>query len=143
VACNGVHGANRLASLSLLDGLVFGKRCGDTISKKLTSNSHYRFPKIAPWKYENESAPQALMMQDKLMIKHTMWNYAGLVRTTKQLKRAESLLIEMNVEIERFYKHAILSDELIGLRNMSLVSKLIVKAAILNTESSGCHFISD
>jgi L-aspartate oxidase len=72
-----------------------------------------------------------------------MWNYVGLVRTRRRLLRARTLLNELGDEIERFYKDSQLTDGLIGLRNASLVAQLVLKAAIQNKVSRGCHFRLD
>ncbi len=142
VACNGLHGANRLASTSLLEGLVFGIDCGNSIEEKLQKKT-YTFPKVSPWRLGQEPVDPSLIYQDMNMIKQTMWNYVGLTRSEKRLLRSSELLNEFNREIERFYKDGLLSDSLIGLRNMSRVSQLVIKAALLNKRSVGCHFRID
>ncbi|MFH1729554.1 MAG: L-aspartate oxidase [Pseudomonadota bacterium] len=142
VACTGLHGANRLASTSLLECLVMGKSCAKNIIKEIKTGVYY-FPHADQWFYEKEEIDQALVEQDWLTIQQTMWNYAGLVRTKKHLNRAKKLLEEINDEIERFYNHTKLSDSLIGLRNASYVALLILRAATLNKKSCGCHYRID
>ena len=142
VACNGLHGANRLASTSLLEVLVFGTDCALALGKKLHDTTYY-FPKVAPWKTGKEAVDPSLIYQDMNMIKQTMWNYVGLTRGEKQLLRASELLQEFNNQIEKFYKNGLLSDSLIGLRNMAMASLLVMKAALLNKTSKGCHFRID
>jgi L-aspartate oxidase len=142
VACTGLHGANRLASTSLLEGLV----CGTLVAQKIARNvarSQYHFPEVEPWIQGTEEEDPALIAQDWSLIQQTMWNYVGLVRTRRRLLRAQMLLAELGNEIERFYKDSRLTDGLIGLRNASLVSQLVVKAAIQNKVSRGCHFRLD
>jgi L-aspartate oxidase len=142
VSCTGLHGGNRLASTSLLEGLVCGVNCARNLASKIKKEKYY-FPQISSWSYENENIDPALIYQDWELIKQTMTNYVGLVRSTKRLYRAYDLLNELNKEIERFYANAKISDELIGLRNASLVSTLIVKAAKQNRHSIGCHYRVD
>ena len=143
VACTGVHGANRLASTSLLEGLVWGTRAGsDAAERSLNAADHY-FPEIAPWVYERETVDPALIAQDWLTIQQTMWNYVGLVRTTKRLDRAHEILREHHLEIERFYDKAAISDSLIGLRNGVQTALAILLAAMECRESRGCHYRSD
>ncbi len=138
VACNGLHGANRLASTSLLDGLVFGVRAGEGIVRSLSKET-YAFPKIRPWESKKERVDMDLLFQDWLTIKHTMWNYVGLVRTKKRLERAQRILRGLSEEVRRFYANSSLSDELIGLRNGSLTAQLILTAAQRNHSNRGCH----
>lgn len=142
VSCSGIHGANRLASTSLLEGLVWGTLSARKIKEKLIKNK-YHFPKVSSWQYEKDEIDRALLQQDWLTIKHTMTNYVGLVRTSKRLYRARESLTELNKEIEHFYRNGSLNDELIGLRNSSLVATLVLKAAILNRKSRGCHYRID
>jgi len=143
VACTGVHGANRLASTSLLEGLVWGTRAGsDSAEKTLKSGTHY-FPEIAPWVYEHESVDPALIAQDWLTIQQTMWNYVGLVRTSKRLDRAHEILRELHLEIERFYDEAAISDSLIGLRNGIQTALAVLLAAMESRQSRGCHYRED
>lgn len=143
VACTGVHGANRLASTSLLEGLVWGTRAGDDAAEKIRQNGKYYFPEIAPWAYEKELVDPALIAQDWLTIQQTMWNYVGLVRSTKRLDRAHEILRELHLEIERFYDKAAISDGLIGLRNGIQTALAILLAAMECRESRGCHFRKD
>ncbi len=142
VACSGIHGANRLASSSLLEGLVWGTLAGKSVAKEV-KETKIDLPKISPWKYEKEEADPALILQDWLTIRHTMWNYVGLVRTRKRLVRAEKILTELQSEIEEFYRHSILSDDLIWLRNGIQTSLVILQAAKVNRKSRGCHYRKD
>jgi L-aspartate oxidase len=141
VSCTGVHGANRLASTSLLEGLVWGHRSARHIAESLEPRSTALFDDIPPWQPTGAEAPDAaLVAQDVTSIKHIMWNYVGLVRTTRRLARAISDLRNLEVEIERFYRAAALSDELIGLRNAVRVALIVTLAAWENRESRGCHY---
>lgn len=140
VSCTGLHGANRLASTSLLEGLVWGAES----AKSVVAEKHdYYFPEIEPWRYENEPADPALVSQDWLTIKYTMWNYVGLVRTTRRMKRARAILRELQTEIEYFYQRARLSDGVIGLRNGCQAALAVLFAALENKTSRGGHFRAD
>ncbi len=142
VACTGVHGANRLASTSLLEGLVWGAEAGKATVRRLKSDRPY-YPPIAEWKLENETVDPALIVQDWLTIKYTMWNYVGLVRGTKRMKRARAILRELQTEIEYFYERAALSDEVIGLRNGCQAALAVLHAALENRTSRGGHYRID
>lgn len=129
VACTGLHGANRLASTSLLEGLVFGYRAAQAIGQALKDRSYPAFPSIDPWIYEKEAADPALILQDWLTIKYTMWNYVGLARTYKRMKRARQILRELQTEVEDFYALTKLDDNLIGLRNGVQAALAVLYAA--------------
>lgn len=140
VACTGVHGANRAAATSLLEGLVWGDSAAKAIGAYLKKEK-LSMPVIKEWEHEYEKVDPALIYQDWIVIKQTMWNYVGLVRSTHRLERAEKVLSELGAEIESFYKHSMISDELIGLRNAIQTANLVVRAAKENRQSRGCHFI--
>ena len=146
VACTGVHGANRLASTSLLEGLVWGERAAHHIQAQLAQellpmpNGH----DIAPWLDTSmEEADPALLTQDMGSIKNIMWNYVGLVRTGRRLERALRELRGLDIEIEQFYRRTRLSDELIGLRNAVKTAQVVTEAAWQNKRSMGCHYRAD
>ena len=143
VACTGVHGANRLASTSLLEGLVWGIESARSIAAendaRVAAGETVYFPAISPWRYEAEDVDPALILQDWLTIKYTMWNYVGLVRTEKRMKRARSILRELQTEIEYFYNRTALTDEVIGLRNGCQAAVAVLFAALENRTSRGGH----
>jgi L-aspartate oxidase len=140
VSCTGLHGANRLASTSLLEGLVWGHRAAAHIADLLGSHNDARFDDIPPWKPTGAEVPDpALIAQDMGSIKHIMWNYVGLVRTTRRLARAIQDLRNLEVEIERFYRAAAMTDDLIGLRNAVRVALIVTLAAWENHDSRGAH----
>ncbi len=143
VACTGLHGANRLASTSLLECLVWGTRAGARSAERITHGGDFYFPEIAGWRYEHEPADPALISQDWLTIQHTMWNYVGLIRSEKRLNRAMRILRELDLEIARFYEKCEISDSIIGLRNGILTALLILEAADQSHESRGCHYRID
>jgi L-aspartate oxidase len=140
VSCTGVHGANRLASTSLLEALVWGVSCGDDCARVVAERRRFYFPRVATWKEEHEHVDPALLEQDWMIIKHTMWNYVGLVRGARRLRRAQRLLGELQTEVETFYRAAAMTDQVIGLRNGLQTAQTIMYAAIRNTVSRGCHY---
>lgn len=139
VTCTGLHGANRLASTSLLEGLVWGTRAGQAIGLKLKKGDTPAHPKIEEWEYETATVDPSFLSQDWLTLQQTMWNYVGLIKTDARLKRAEGILAELKAGIDVFYEKAVLSDQLIGLRHAALAAKLILKACKRNHRSLGCY----
>jgi L-aspartate oxidase len=141
VSCTGLHGANRLASTSLLEGLVWGHRSARHIASHLPPRDGLHFDDIPQWQATGLETPDpALILQDVVSLKHVMWNYVGLVRTSRRLARAIRDLRNLEVEVERFYRRAAMTDDLIGLRNAVRVSLIITLAAWENQESRGCHY---
>jgi L-aspartate oxidase len=143
VSCTGVHGANRLASTSLLECLVWGTRAGRDAAEEVLSRPAGSGPDIAPWQHETEPVDPALVAQDWLTLRQTMWNYVGLVRSQRRLDRAQEILRELHLEIGRFYARSELSDGLISLRNGAQAALAVLLAAIEARESRGCHFRTD
>ena len=141
VACTGLHGANRLASTSLLEGLVWGWRSAQHIQSRLADDPPLDPDDIPPWEDAGLGIPDpALIAQDFSVIQHMMWNYVGLVRTTNRLDRALRELRQLETEIERFYRVSRVSDELIGLRNAVRSAVIVAAAAWENKGSLGCHY---
>jgi L-aspartate oxidase len=142
VSCTGVHGANRLGSASLLEGMVWGWRAGADALASLPDAPAPDPEAIPPW-YEDDlvdSADPALIRQDMITIQHIMWNYVGLVRTARRLDRALRDLHDLRRDVDRFYATTRLTDALIGLRNSVQVALLVTQAAWSNKVSSGCHY---
>ncbi len=140
-SCTGLHGANRLASTSLLEGLVWGHRSARHIVATLPPRDGLHFDEIPQWKATGIETPDpALILQDMVSLKHIMWNYVGLVRTSRRLARAIRDLRNLEVEVERFYRRAAMTDDLIGLRNAVRVALIVTLAAWENPESRGCHY---
>jgi L-aspartate oxidase len=139
-----VHGANRLGSASLLEGLVYGVRTADDISRNL-GTLQINPSDIPPWHDEDltEVADPALVSQDMATIQSIMWNYVGLVRSTRRLDRAISDLRNLQIDIARFYGSTKLSDGLIGLRNAVQSALIVAQAAWENKVSRGCHYRED
>jgi L-aspartate oxidase len=143
VACTGLHGANRLASTSLLECLVWGTRAGADAARRIAEGRCFYFPDVAAWRYQHEPVDPALIAQDWLTIRHTMWNYVGLIRSERRMARAMRILRELDLEIARFYQNSEISDSIIGLRNGILTALLILEAAQQAHQSRGCHFRID
>lgn len=145
VSCTGLHGANRLASTSLLEALVWGRRAGLDIAQRGLAADRPPYDHVAPWHDVGltEEVDPALIIQDCSAIKSTMWNYAGIVRTRKRLDRALADLSYLEHRIEQFYRETKLSDDVIGLRNAIQVAIMVTDAARRNPESRGCHYRLD
>jgi len=145
VACSGVHGANRLASTSLLEGLVWGIRAARHIVEHFEPGLPYSPSQIHPWYYpENEEEiDPALIHQDWATIRTTMWNYAGIIRTGKRLERARADLEYLKHRIDKFYKEAPMDPEIVDLRHGIQVALMITYAALANPLSRGCHYRQD
>jgi L-aspartate oxidase len=144
VACTGVHGANRLASASLLEALVWADRAARHIIKNISTHKTFDAKLIPAWKDTSEKKPDpALISQDMSHIKHIMWNYVGLIRNTRRLKRALRELRNLENEIESFYRAIRVTDSLIGLRNAVRTAIIVTAAAWANKSSVGCHFRED
>jgi L-aspartate oxidase len=145
VSCTGLHGANRLASTSLLEGLVWGMRAAEDVARNADSRSVPQPDDIPPWDESGltvDSDP-ALIQGDMQTIQNIMWHYVGLVRSGDRLSRAIRELRHMQNEIETFYRRTKLSDGLIGLRNAVEVALIVAQAARHNRQSRGCHFRVD
>jgi L-aspartate oxidase len=143
VSCTGVHGANRLASTSLLEGLLWGWTAGRAAAAESRLRAGERPLSAREWKPESEPVDPALVAQDWLVVKHTMWNYVGLVRSGRRLDRARRLLTELRHEIEDFYRHGAMSDALVGLRNGVHAALEIARAAAEDRVSRGTHYRED
>jgi len=145
VSCTGVHGANRLASTSLLEGLVWGTRAAQDIAAHFDPTLSYKPSEIHPWYYpeKEEEIDPALVHQDWLSIKSTMWNYAGIIRTQKRLERAKADLEYLRHRIEKFYKEAKMDPKVVGLKHGIQVALMITHAALANPVSKGAHFRKD
>ncbi len=141
-ACTGVHGANRLASISLLEGLYWGVRSVEKAIETAMPLSRGLMRSVPDWvepKLEEEFDP-VLVKQDFKTIQSTMWNYAGIIRSQKRLVRALADLGYLSHRVEQFYRGAALTRRIIELRNSVLTASIIVKAALQNKISKGCHY---
>lgn len=148
ISCTGVHGANRLASTSLLEGLVWGNRAARQVEETLNqvpATKQAGFDDVPPWDESGLFAEPdpALIQGDMQTIQNIMWHYVGLVRNAERLSRAIRELRHLWNEIETFYRTTKLADGLIGLRNAIEVALLIAHAAQHNRQSRGCHYRQD
>jgi L-aspartate oxidase len=145
VACTGLHGANRLASTSLLEGLLWGHRSAEAAVEEGASITLPAADGFAPWVVppRTEEPDPLLLDQDWSQIRETLWNYAGIVRTQARLERAREDMGYLYHRIEAFYREAKLTRELLELRSGIICARLILKAALLNPESRGCHYRVD
>ena len=138
----GLHGANRLASTSLLECLTGGKAAALKDIEEIGS-MEFRLPEPRPWRSPEYEADPTLIAQDLNMVQQTMWNYAGIVRTPRRLTRARRILLESREEIQSFYRNCRVTPELVELRNAVQTALLVVRAATLNQRSRGAHFVVD
>jgi L-aspartate oxidase len=139
-ACTGLHGANRLASTSLLECLVGAQA---TATADIRDMRDGRFVRPAPreWRSPERQADPLLIRQDLQLIQQTMWNYSGIIRSARRLARARRILLELREDIQAFYRDCRPSRELIELRNAAQTALLVVHAATLNPTSKGCHYL--
>ena len=139
-ACTGLHGANRLASTSLLECLVGGRACAQADAAEI-GHGGFRLPAPRPWQSPARAPDPILVRQDLLQIQNTMWNYAGIIRSARRLARARKILLELREDIQAFYRDCRLTRELVELRNAVQTALLVVHAAALNPVSRGCHYL--
>ncbi len=144
VSMTGVHGANRLASNSLLEGLVFSNRAADDAERFLKSYSSST-PQMKDWDDSGtfNSEEWVLISHNRKEIQQIMWDYVGIVRSNLRLERALRRLELINNETEAFYKKTKVSEGLIELRNLAQVAMLIVQCAMKRRESRGLHQTTD
>lgn len=143
VSQSGLHGANRLASNSLLECFVYGEAAAAHIA------AHWddlpRPPAIRPWDESRvtDSDEEVVIKQNWTEIRRFMWNYVGIVRTTKRLERAAHRIKMMQEEVADYYGHFRVTPDLIELRNLLQSAELIVKSALHRKESRGLHYTLD
>lgn len=144
-SCTGLHGANRLASSSLLEGLLWAKKAVENIMIDFKPISNPRLLKIPDWQLPayQEDFDNLLIQQDWKAIQLTMWNYAGIIRTSNGLERAKADLDYYSHRIMKFYKKAKLTKQIIELRHGIVCALIIVGSALHNQESRGCHFVKE
>jgi L-aspartate oxidase len=144
VSCTGLHGANRLASNSLLEGLVFAHRAFMKISELFPAIKDVPVS-ISPWdtRGATESDESIVVSHNWDEIRRSMWNYVGIVRSDKRLERARRRIELINREIDEYYRDFFVTSDLLELRNIAIVAKLITMCAILRKESRGLHYNID
>ena len=142
-ASTGLHGANRLASNSLLEAMVFAHRCYvDAVSRQ---DNHKLVPEIPDWNAEGTSDPQEMILitQSLKELQQVMSDYVGIVRNNVRLQRATKRIDLLFDETEELYQSATVSPQLLELRNMITVGYLIIKGAAFREESRGLHYNTD
>ena len=142
-ACTGLHGANRLASTSLLEALVWGVSCGKDLARRAASGGMPTglAAAIPDWQHEGDERHDdpALVAQDWANIRNTMWNYVGISRTDARLRRAFEDMRDLVRHIHDFYKRTRISRRLVDLFHGSQTAYVITQAAMRNPVSLGCH----
>ncbi len=140
-SCTGLHGANRLASNSLLECLVFAEAA---VTDILASNTQ-PVPALPEWDESRvtDADEEVVISHNWDELRRFMWDYVGIVRTNKRLKRAAHRVRLLKREIHEFYSHFRVSHDLIELRNLVLTAELIIRCAILRRESRGLHYSRD
>lgn len=144
VASTGLHGANRLASNSLLEALVLATRCAEALLRPKYAKYHHLFdlPEWRPGSAQNVDE-MVVVYHNWDEIRRLMWDYVGIVRTSKRLQRASTRLRNLHREIQDFYWDFKLTTDLLELRNLCTVASLIVDSALARKESRGLHFTLD
>jgi L-aspartate oxidase len=142
VACTGLHGANRLASNSLLEALVCAHRAAQRVLKSPAARSK---GSISSWTSGNAHNADELVVVSHNWdeIRRLMWDYVGIVRTNKRLTRAQSRIAHLQEEIQQYYWDFIVTSDLLELRNIATVAELIVACALQRPESRGLHYNLD
>jgi len=147
-SCTGIHGANRLASISLLEGLCFAKFAADSICEKLNNKeykkSYFSLDLIKDWEYTGkEEYDPILVKQDLNYLKNIMWNYVGPIRTKKRLRRSLTDITNLKNSFEDFYYESKLSNTILQLRDAITCGLIVATSAWKNKKSAGCHYRLD
>ncbi|HEX7401210.1 MAG TPA: FAD-binding protein, partial [candidate division Zixibacteria bacterium] len=145
VTCTGMHGANRLASNSLLEAVAFANFSADSAKRKFFSLRDFTFPSIPPWSLEGVFDQQewVIISHNREWIQKFMWDYVGIVRSDRRLLQAQKRIAILLDEITDFYKINPVTYDVIELRNVATVAKLIIECALIRKESRGLHYNVD
>jgi L-aspartate oxidase len=144
-ACTGLHGANRLASNSLLEGMVFGHRAAMRLGAQIEDLRQSPFPDVPAWQVGNAvpSDEEVVVAHNWDELRRTMWNYVGIVRSDARLRRAARRIALLQEEIREYYWKHLVTRDLLELRNIATVAELIVGCAAARHESRGLHSTID
>ncbi len=145
-SCTGVHGANRLASNSLLEGIVFSHRAFLRAEEHLAKfNKNRTIPDFPNWNKAGtfDLEEWVLVQHDIEDVKRLMWDYVGIVRSDKRLQKAHKRILMLADDIHDYYKKSTISSRIIELRNLATVAKLIIRSALARRDSIGLHYNSD
>lgn len=144
VACTGLHGANRLASNSLLEAVVMARRGARAVLRYLDTIDPSRL-ELPVWKDGDfrDSDERVVLLHNWDEVKRTMWDYVGIVRTKKRLERARTRIQTLEREINEYYWNFKVDESLLELRNMILVAAMVIDCALQRQESRGLHYILD
>jgi L-aspartate oxidase len=144
VACTGLHGANRLASNSLLEAVVLAHRAAEQLTAWQPPQTP-KLPDLPAWKrgHAHDVDELVVIYHNWDEIRRLMWDYVGIVRTDKRLQRAATRLRNLAAEVQEFYWDYTVTSELLELRNLVTVASLIVDSALLRKESRGLHYTLD
>ncbi len=145
VACTGFHGANRLASNSLLEGLVFASEAAKATPAVLADLDPVPEERVPDWNPGRATEPdeQVVVTQNWDEIRRLMWNYVGIVRTTKRLERAQRRLRLLRDEIKEYYWDFKVTPDVVELRNIETLARITVASALQRKESRGLHYTLD
>ena len=144
VAFTGLHGANRMASNSLLECLVFARAAANQIISQKEVDSHKEV-ELPAWDESrvSDSDEEVVVSHNWHELRHLMWNYVGIVRTTKRLERAQRRIQLLKEEVKEYYSNFKVTSNLLELRNLLTVAELIIECAMRRKESRGLHFTLD